>query len=111
MVIIISNRLKDWYDNQLLDQQQGFRRGRGTADGIFVTKRLQQISKKSKSISEQHSTILHGNGSLHQFIKNSLKKRNQNCLNYLKASIVKQLPVPINKQERISRHEPHGAIY
>ena len=46
MVIIILNRLKYWYDKQLLDQQQGFRRGRGTADGIFVTKRIQQISDK-----------------------------------------------------------------
>ena len=46
MVIIILNRLKDWYDEQLLDQQQGFRRGRGTADGIYVTKRLQQISDR-----------------------------------------------------------------
>ena len=47
MVIIILNRLKEWYDNQLLDQQQGFRRGRGTADGIYVTKRIQQISEKN----------------------------------------------------------------
>ena len=46
MVIIILNRLKDWYDHQLLDQQQGFRRGRGTADGIYITKRIQQISEK-----------------------------------------------------------------
>ena len=28
------------------NQQNGFRRGRGTADGIFVTKRLQHISDK-----------------------------------------------------------------
>ena len=97
MVIIILNRLKDWYDNQLLDQQHGFRRKRGTADGIFVTKRLQQISEKMQnlfsfflSISVQHLTMLYGNGSLHQFIKDSPKKRNQNCLDYLKASIVKQ---------------------
>ena len=46
MVIIILNRLSNWYDEQLLDQQQGFRRGRGTAGGIFVTKRVQQISEK-----------------------------------------------------------------
>ena len=44
MFIIILDRLKD--NKQLLDQQQGFRRGRGTADGIYVTKRLQQISEK-----------------------------------------------------------------
>ena len=44
MIIIILNRLKNWYDEQLLDQHQGFQRGRGTADGIYVTKRLQKIS-------------------------------------------------------------------
>jgi len=46
MVIIILNRLKVWYNIQLLDQQQGFRRGRGTADGIFIIKRVQQISDR-----------------------------------------------------------------
>ena len=30
----------------LLDQQQGFWRGRGTLDGIYITKRIQQISDK-----------------------------------------------------------------
>lgn len=44
LVITILSRLKRWYDNTLLDQQQGFRSGRGTADGIFITKRIQQIS-------------------------------------------------------------------
>ena len=44
LVIIIINRIKNWYDCQLLDQQQGFRSGRGTADGIFITKRVQQIT-------------------------------------------------------------------
>lgn len=46
MVIIILKRLSDWYDTHLLDQQQGFRRGRGTSDGIYITKRIQQISDK-----------------------------------------------------------------
>ena len=46
MVIIILNILKDWYDEQLLDQQQGLRRERGTADDKLVTKRIQQISDK-----------------------------------------------------------------
>lgn len=46
MVIIILKRLSDWYDMHLLDQQQGFRRGRGTSDGIYITKRIQQISDK-----------------------------------------------------------------
>ena len=48
MVIIIIDRLKSWYDEQLLDQQQGFRSGRGTADGIYITKRIQQITDKMK---------------------------------------------------------------
>ena len=46
MMTIILNRLKPWYDNQLLDQQQGFRSGRGTSDGIYVTKRVQQITDR-----------------------------------------------------------------
>ena len=48
MIIIIINRIKSWYDSQLLDQQQGFRSGRGTADGIYITKRIQQITDKMK---------------------------------------------------------------
>ena len=40
--------MKSWYENQLGDQQQGFRSGRGTTDGIFITKRIQQISHKMK---------------------------------------------------------------
>ena len=48
MVIIIINRLKPWYDMQLQEQQQGFRSGRGTADAIFITKRIQQITDKMK---------------------------------------------------------------
>ena len=48
LVIIILNRIKSWYDQTLLDQQQGFRSGRGTADGIFITKRVQQISDAMK---------------------------------------------------------------
>ena len=44
MITIIHDRLKTWYDQQLLDNQQGFRSGRGTADGIYITKRVQQIT-------------------------------------------------------------------
>ena len=47
MVVIIINRIHDWYDKQLLDQQQGFRTGRGTTDGIFLAKALQQVAKKT----------------------------------------------------------------
>lgn len=48
MVIIVLARLKAWYDVQLTDLQQGFRSGRGTADAIFITKRVQQITEKQK---------------------------------------------------------------
>ena len=48
MIVIIINRLKDWYEKQLLDQQQGFRSARGTTDGIFIAKSLQQITNKMK---------------------------------------------------------------
>ena len=40
MVVIIINRIKDWNERQLLDQQQGFRAGRGTTDGLFLVKSL-----------------------------------------------------------------------
>ena len=48
LMIIILDRLRDWYDENLLDQQQGFRPGRGTTDGIYLVKRLQQISNSRK---------------------------------------------------------------
>ena len=48
MVMIIINRLKSWYEEQLSNQQQGFRPGRGTADGIFFVKSVQQITNKMK---------------------------------------------------------------
>ena len=46
MIAVILRRLNSWYNKQLSDHQQGFRRGRGTTDGIFAIKRLQQITKK-----------------------------------------------------------------
>ena len=49
LVVIIIKRLNTWYDKQLLDQQQGFRAGRGTNDGIFRLKRIQQITSKTKT--------------------------------------------------------------
>ena len=48
MMIIILNRIKSWCNSQLLDQQQGFRQGRGTTDGICIIKRVQQITEKMK---------------------------------------------------------------
>ena len=48
LMMLIINRLKIWYNKQLLDQQQGFRCERGTAEGIFITKSIQQITDKMK---------------------------------------------------------------
>ena len=48
LVVIIINRLKCWYEKQLMEEQQGFRSGRGTTDGIYIVKRVQQIAKKIK---------------------------------------------------------------
>ena len=49
LVIVILERLCKWYDLNLLDQQkQGFRSGRGTTDGIYIVKRIQQISNLTK---------------------------------------------------------------
>ena len=45
LVVIIINRLKCWYEKQLMEEQQGFRTGRGTTDGIYIVKRVQQIAK------------------------------------------------------------------
>ena len=47
LVTLILSRISKWYNSQLADQQQGFRQGRGTTDGIFVVKRIQQICRAS----------------------------------------------------------------
>ena len=46
LTMIILARLNEWYDKQLLQQQQGFRQGKGTTDGIFIIKQVQHISYK-----------------------------------------------------------------
>jgi len=48
LITIINKRLKNWYERQLSEQQQGFRASRGTADGIFIAKQTQQITAKMK---------------------------------------------------------------
>ena len=48
LVMMILERLRKWYDESLLDQQQGFRSARGTTDDIFVAKSVQQITSKMK---------------------------------------------------------------
>ena len=48
LIMIVIGRIKNWYESQLLDQQQGFRSKRGTSDGIFIIKSVQQITNKMK---------------------------------------------------------------
>ena len=48
LVIIILERTRTWYEAQLSDEQQGFRSSRGTTDGLYILKRIQQISNSSK---------------------------------------------------------------
>ena len=48
LVVLILERIREWYELQLLDQQQGFRKGRGTSDGMHILKRIQQVSYRSK---------------------------------------------------------------
>ena len=46
IIKIILKRLRPWYESQLSDEQNGFRQNRGTTDGIFTLKRVQQITHK-----------------------------------------------------------------
>ena len=48
LVMMILERTRNWYESQLLDNQQGFRSGRGTTDAIYIVKRIQQISHITK---------------------------------------------------------------
>ena len=47
LIILILNRFTEWYESQLLDFQNGFRKGRGTSDGIYITKITQNIAHKT----------------------------------------------------------------
>ena len=48
VVNIILFRLRDWYECQLTDEQNGFRPNRGTTDGIYTVKRIHQISHRKE---------------------------------------------------------------
>ena len=50
MVVVIIERIKIWYENQLLDQQQGFRKDRGTVDAIYNLKQIHNITDSMKKI-------------------------------------------------------------
>ena len=43
---IILDRLRPWYEKQLSEEQNGFRKDHGTTDGIFTVKRVHQISNR-----------------------------------------------------------------
>ena len=58
LVVIILERTRKWNENQLLDEQQGFRSGRRTTDGIYIVKRIQQISHLSKNLYMLYLSIL-----------------------------------------------------
>lgn len=44
LCMIILSRISDWYDDNLLEGQYGFRPKRGCQDAIYCLKRVQQIS-------------------------------------------------------------------
>ncbi|XP_066928505.1 uncharacterized protein [Clytia hemisphaerica] len=48
MVNIVLERLRPWYESQIADEQNGFRKDRGTTDGIYTIKRIQQISNRKQ---------------------------------------------------------------
>ena len=48
LVLLIINCLITWCEKELTEQQQNFRSGRGTADGIYMVKCVHQITDKIK---------------------------------------------------------------
>ena len=48
VINIILERFRSWYEAQLSDHQNGFRKNRGTTEGIYTIKRVQQISHRKK---------------------------------------------------------------
>ena len=45
---IILGRLQNWYSGQISDFQNGFVANKGTSDGIFLVKRIQQLTKLAR---------------------------------------------------------------
>ena len=48
LVNLILKRLRPWYELQLSDEQNGFRKDRGTTEGIYTIKRIQQITDRKR---------------------------------------------------------------
>ena len=49
LIKLILDRLRPWYELQLSDEQNGFRKDRGTTEGIYTIKRIQQITGSKMS--------------------------------------------------------------
>ena len=47
---IILERIRPWYEKQLCDEQNGFRKDRGTTEGIYTVKRIHQITNRKKQM-------------------------------------------------------------
>ena len=47
-VILLINRIQEWYNSQILDFQNGFRSGRSTCDGIYILKQTQITAEKTE---------------------------------------------------------------
>ena len=48
LINLILDRIRPWYELQLSDEQNGFRKDRGTTEGIYTIKRIQQITDRKK---------------------------------------------------------------
>ena len=82
--ILLINRIKYWYDSQILDLQNGFRPGRGTTDGVHITKSTQIIAEKTNqevytAFIDLQNAFDHVNRDwLFQSIRNRLPAQNKN---------------------------------
>ena len=50
IISIILERIRPWFEAQLSDEQNGVRKNRGTTDGIYSMKRIQQIINRKKQL-------------------------------------------------------------
>ena len=82
---IIVNRIKEWYESQLLDYQMGFRKEKGTSEAIFILRRLQQIA---------HQT----NRSFYLVFADLTAAIDKMCRSFTWRSIYQRLPETFEKQ-------------
>ena len=60
LIVIIIKRIRKWYDLQLTDNQQGFRSGRGTTDGIYIAIENSSNNRSEKVLSVRPLRRLNG---------------------------------------------------